>query len=115
MALQTSAAAYEKEIRSLEHQLSSFTVDTLYSLDDITTRLDAHRVDLANVRRSIETKTQALGVDGNRDLRRLINSLYLQKRVNARALKMRLHHKLCDRKYEIERLERSYRNTVNGA
>jgi hypothetical protein len=39
---------------------------------------------------------------------------YLQATLNARALKIRIRERVRHRKFEIERLERSYRNTING-
>ena len=34
--------------------------------------------------------------------------------MNAYALKTRIRDRLCQRKFELKRLERSYRKTVNG-
>jgi hypothetical protein len=41
-------------------------------------------------------------------------SAYLCIRMNARSLKHRIHDRLCQHKFELEKLERAYRHTVNG-
>ena len=57
---------------------------------------------------------QALGVDDQRNMKKLLQNDYLMLRMNARALKTRLRKRLRERKFEQERLERSYRNVLNG-
>jgi hypothetical protein len=47
-------------------------------------------------------------------LQKLKADIFLQIRMNARALKTRIRDRLRQRKFEIERLERSYRHAVNG-
>ncbi|KAG1723251.1 uncharacterized protein EDB91DRAFT_1087876 [Suillus paluster] len=54
-----------------------------------------------------------LGISENADLQKLKKNVYLQVRMNAHALKIRLQDRLQQRKFELEKLERLYRNTVN--
>ncbi|KAJ3725332.1 hypothetical protein C8R42DRAFT_575807 [Lentinula raphanica] len=54
-------------------------------------------------------KESALGVDAKHQLRTLIKSPFLTKKMNARALKIRIRERLRSRKFELDRLERSYR------
>jgi hypothetical protein len=56
-------------------------------------------------------KERALGSIERQQLRKLRNSPYLRDRMNALALKTRLHDKLRSRKIE---LERTFRKQVNG-
>ncbi|KAG6834252.1 hypothetical protein H0H93_010868 [Arthromyces matolae] len=81
--------------------------------------------DLMNLRTSILkkisdfdatiTKRRArLGVDEEQNLKKLVHNKFLQVRVNALALKQRIRTKLCERKFELARLERAYRNTSSG-
>lgn len=56
----------------------------------------------------------ALGVPDTESLVCLKQSPFLQKHMNALAVKHRLSDKLRQRKFENERLERAYRRTVNG-
>ncbi|KAJ3825201.1 hypothetical protein F5880DRAFT_1478695 [Lentinula raphanica] len=57
----------------------------------------------------VTRKEDTLGVDAKHQLRSLIKSPFLTKKMNARALKMRIRERLRSRKFELDRLERSYR------
>lgn len=59
-------------------------------------------------------KKAALGVEARTLLTDISTSDYLRLRMNARALKQRIRDRLRHRKFELERLERAYRVTVNG-
>ena len=56
----------------------------------------------------------ALGVDRWLSLQRLMDSKYLQLCMNAQALKACIRQRLRDHKFELERLEWSYCNVLNG-
>lgn len=62
----------------------------------------------------VTTKESALGVEAKNQLRHLIRSVFLTKRMNARALKTRIRERLRSRKFELDRLERSYRKQRSG-
>jgi hypothetical protein len=62
----------------------------------------------------LRQKERALGSIERHQLRKLVNSPYLRDRMNALALKIRLRDKLRSRKFELERLERTFRKQVNG-
>jgi hypothetical protein len=62
----------------------------------------------------LRQKERALGPVERQQLRKLVTSPYLRDRMNALALKIRLRDKLRSRKFEIERLERTFRKQVNG-
>ncbi|KAJ3816384.1 hypothetical protein F5880DRAFT_1619395 [Lentinula raphanica] len=57
----------------------------------------------------VTKKENSLGIDEKHKLRSLMNSPFLTKRMNARALKIRIRERLRSRKFELDRLERSYR------
>ncbi|KAJ3816555.1 hypothetical protein F5880DRAFT_1619187 [Lentinula raphanica] len=57
----------------------------------------------------VTKKENTLGVDEKHQLRSLMNSPFLMKKMNARALKIRIRERLRSRKFELDRLERSYR------
>ncbi len=63
---------------------------------------------------TIKLKLTQLGVQDRQDYENLKTDKFLQLRMNARALKMRIRQRLRERKFELERLERTYRNAVNG-
>jgi hypothetical protein len=48
------------------------------------------------------------------NLEKMKKDIYLTVRLNALAIKTRIRDRLRQRKFELERLERSYRATVNG-
>ncbi|KAF7969128.1 hypothetical protein HWV62_28246 [Athelia sp. TMB] len=75
-------------------------------LTDVNRRLQR----LHDMRRA---KVNALGISDNNDLSRLRNNVFLHCRMNTLALKQRLRDRLCQRKFELEKLECSYRRTVN--
>lgn len=87
------------------------TVDLII---DAETRLVRARSDLARTISSVRAKEQVLGVNERAQLQRLVNNPFIAARMNARALKIRLREKLRARKFELERLERSFRKQVNG-
>ena len=56
----------------------------------------------------------ALGVNEKQELRGLEENPFLRVRMNALALKQWLRDRLRHRKFEMSRMERSYRHSVNG-
>lgn len=59
-------------------------------------------------------KETTLGVDAKHQLRTLMKSPFLTKKMNACALKIRIRERLRSRKFELDRLERSYRKQRSG-
>ncbi|RDB27721.1 hypothetical protein Hypma_003286 [Hypsizygus marmoreus] len=75
--------------------------------------LERARESLLESNRRIQVKERALGINDRDELQRLISNPYIAARMNARALKQRLRDKLRFRKFELDRLERSFRKQVN--
>ncbi|KAJ7687025.1 hypothetical protein B0H17DRAFT_1203874 [Mycena rosella] len=67
----------------------------------------------ATAERHLRNKEDALGVSQRQALHTLATSQYLRLRMNARALKRRLRDRLRSRKFELDRVERSFRRLVN--
>ena len=63
---------------------------------------------------SINRQLDALDLAGQANLEALKNDEYLRQRMNAKALKMWIRQRVCERKLELERLERDYRNSSKG-
>ncbi|KAJ7632028.1 hypothetical protein B0H17DRAFT_1280950 [Mycena rosella] len=61
----------------------------------------------------LRNKEAALGVSQRQALHTLATSQYLRLRMNARALKRRLRDRLRSRKFELDKVERSFRRLVN--
>ncbi|KAF8064953.1 hypothetical protein FPV67DRAFT_1671258 [Lyophyllum atratum] len=71
------------------------------------------REELTHTNTKIRTKEAALGVQARQRLQTLVDSPFIAARMNARALKVRLRDRLRFRKFELDRLERSFRKQVN--
>jgi SOS response regulatory protein OraA/RecX len=65
-------------------------------------------------RRVVSQLESALGVNEKQELRGLEEDPFLRVRMNALALKQRIRDRLRHRKFEMSRMERSYRHSVNG-
>lgn len=110
LALQKTQASCDEELRKLETQL----LQGLGDPHDLDMRLEEMRARRACTIATIQRKHAALGLDERAQLSRLAKSKFLQLRMNARALKQRIRDRLRQRKFELDRLERSYRQTVNS-
>lgn len=62
----------------------------------------------------IKKKRDKLGIDGRTNLKKVMNNKFLQAKMNAQALKQRIRARLCERKFELSRLERAYRHTKSN-
>jgi hypothetical protein len=110
LALEESLDAHKETIRALENLLNDGTGDAV----DAGIQLRESRTSCARLTQSIRQKRAALGVSERATLQRLKSNVFLRIKMNARAVKWRLRDRLRQRKFELERLERSYRHTVNG-
>ena len=62
----------------------------------------------------IRLKRDTLGVSEKAQLQRLKDNEFLPVKLNAWAVKTQLHNRLHQRKFELERLEHSYRQTLSS-
>jgi len=81
---------------------------------DLTLELDEAHNKVTHTTETLRRRRAALGVHQRASLTKLMNNTYLTIQMNARALKIRIRDRLRQRKFELERLERSYRQTVNS-
>ncbi|KII83000.1 hypothetical protein PLICRDRAFT_76994, partial [Plicaturopsis crispa FD-325 SS-3] len=112
LALQKSESEYKEAEAALEAQLLG-EYDEDVDAGDIAFELSNVRSKIANISANIQRKIAALGATERSNLRRLATNDYVRVRMNARALKKRIRDRLRQRKFELERLERAYRHTVN--
>ena len=84
---------------------------TLDELDVALIDLQAHRDHLLT---SFSKQSQALGISEQQSLKRLMTNEYLCLLVNMRAKKQRIRERIRRRKFELARIERSHRHSVNG-
>ena len=110
LALQKTQASCDGELQKLEMQLLQGSGDPLL----LDMQLKEMRARRARIITAIQRKRAALGLDERAQLSRLAKSKFLQLRMNACALKQRIRDRLRQRKFELDRLERSHRQTVNS-
>jgi hypothetical protein len=80
------------------------------ALEDIKKAEESLRKTQANLAK----QERALGVEQRQELNNLKKNIFLTKRMNARALKTRIQQRLRSRKFEFDRLERSFRKQRSG-
>ena len=110
LALQKSRASYDDTICQLEGQLVEGSGDPQH-LDMCLGELHAQHTKIIA---AIHCKHSALGVNERVQLSQLSRSKFLQLCMNACALKQRLRDRLHQRKFELDRLECSYRQTASS-
>lgn len=87
----------------------------LYEVATAQSELGDASKKLEKIQQSVKDKERAIGIDGRMKLDRLMNDDYRTHLVNARALKICVQEKLCQRKFERDRLERSFRRQTDSS
>ncbi|KAG6809758.1 hypothetical protein H0H92_014854 [Tricholoma furcatifolium] len=105
---------------ALKTQITELNL-TLLQDDDIG--LDYHaqtmadlaetRIRLKDLNARIRHKETGLGIDERAELKLLMSNPYISTMLNALAVKQRLRDRLRSRKFELDRVERSFRKQVN--
>jgi hypothetical protein len=111
LALEKTATVLNESIRSLESQL---TRNGFTDCFDVIQQLESSRTQRSQISDSLSRKRAVLGVDEHACLTLLRQNNFLRIRMNALSLKQRIRDRLRKRKFELERLERAYRHTING-
>jgi hypothetical protein len=111
LSVEKSLVELDRSLRRMEMQLCTGNVDNLVDFNLRLIEERAHRSRLADTLSRWKTR---LGISQRTRLDQLRRNVYLQIRLDAQALKTRIRERLRQRKFEIEKLERSYRQTVNG-
>ncbi|KAG1876144.1 hypothetical protein C8R48DRAFT_745646 [Suillus tomentosus] len=110
LSVEKSLVELDRSLRRMEMQLCTGNVDNLVDFNLRLIEERAHRSRLADTLSRWKTR---LGISQRTRLDQLRRNVYLQIRLDAQALKTRIRERLRQRKFEIEKLERSYRQTVN--
>lgn len=76
--------------------------------------LKIQQVRLSKADQQVKAKERAFGVNERAQLDRLLKDQYAEMVMNARALKIRMRQRLISRKFEWDRVERSYREQMSG-
>ena len=114
MALYTARNAFGAELGGMDQKLISGDYGEDMLVEDV---LAAHQAIVKKqiaIEATIKTKKKRLGVRDQEDLKNLMGNKFLQLKLNARALKQRIRDRLRNRKFELERLERAYRQTSSN-
>ncbi|KAG6836231.1 hypothetical protein H0H93_010036 [Arthromyces matolae] len=112
MTLQENRKSIQAELSQVNLQMAEEDDDFISQTlrDEKETLLKS----MEKVQASIKAKREKLGVDGRANLAKYKDNKFLQLRLNAQALKNRIRAKLRERKFELERLERAYRQTSSS-
>jgi hypothetical protein len=115
LALGKSCDDYKAQIDEIEAMILAGDYSDGTSFDEVQENLEEYKAKLAKLKISIANRKSQLSVDGRLNLSKLMGNVFLKQRMNALALKQRLRDRLRHRKFELENMERAYRNTVNHA
>jgi hypothetical protein len=112
-SLQKALDISQVEKEELETGLMGDWVNEGHDVTELALQLESARNKVHNLETALRKKKEVLGVDDKANLKKLMNNAYLRVRMNALALKTRIRDRLRQRKFELERMERSYRNSIN--
>jgi hypothetical protein len=112
LALEKRLKEVENRAKDLENELAKPGVNS--DILDISIDLSESHSTITRLSNLIRIKRSSLGVSEKSRIRRLKDNEFLRVKLNARAVKTRLRDRLRHRKFELERLERSYRQTMNS-
>ncbi|KAG2031090.1 hypothetical protein BDR03DRAFT_986673, partial [Suillus americanus] len=110
LTLKRTLSNLDDSVRALEMQLCAG--NTLNNVD-FNLRLADERTHRSKVADTLRRWKASLGIGQLNDLQQLRRSIFLQICLDVQAVKARLREHLRQHKFEIERFERSYRQTVN--
>jgi len=105
--------SFREDLAAVELMLASGTYEA-DETDDLIERKGSINKNLEKTQASIQRKRNMLGIDGRANLNKLKDNKFLQLRMNAAALKNRIRTRLRERKFELDRLERAYRQTTSS-
>jgi DNA repair exonuclease SbcCD ATPase subunit len=114
MTLKEELKARKKEIETLQEELEDKAGDQASEIAELQLKLVQAQSRAERLSDNIKSKRQALGVDGRLNLARVANSKFLHLRMTAYSLKKRISDRLCARRFELERLDRAYKQNSNG-
>lgn len=110
LALQDLVSTYRHEENTLQAEL----LDDDVAVQEIQEKLSETRRVRAETESRIKRLRSKLAIDGRLNLLRLTQDKYVQLRMNASSLRTRIIQRSRERRFELERLQQSYRNAMNG-
>jgi hypothetical protein len=88
-------------------------MNDLTDVGSVVQQLQDARQHVSKMEHGLRQKKSSLGVSEQADLAKLKESSFLRLRMNALALKQRIRDRLRQRKFEMEKFERTYRHGTN--
>ncbi|KDR70808.1 hypothetical protein GALMADRAFT_75558 [Galerina marginata CBS 339.88] len=113
LALTKNVENNKEDLNSLEKMLVDGEYKDGLDPTSVTESIEELNIKVKKIQSAIAYKRGKLSVDGRLSLKNLMGNEFLKIRMNALALKQRIRDRLRQRKFEIESLERAYRNTMN--
>ncbi|KAF8059310.1 hypothetical protein FPV67DRAFT_1426412 [Lyophyllum atratum] len=102
----------QQRVTNLEDEILDPSADTV-AISGVEAQLAIARPKLHDTELRLKHQERALGVDDRAELIQLLGNSFIAARMNALALKVRLCERLRARKFEMDRVERSFRKQVN--
>ncbi|KAH6911877.1 hypothetical protein BKA70DRAFT_1423629 [Coprinopsis sp. MPI-PUGE-AT-0042] len=100
---------FKSELNVLEQAIISGNRSSDIDLDDLLSQRVVLQAKLLALEHSLKKKTSRLDIDDKANLKALLSSRFMALRVNAQAIKEHLLAKLCNRKFEMQHLEKAVR------
>ncbi|KAJ3818040.1 hypothetical protein F5880DRAFT_1492029 [Lentinula raphanica] len=113
LRLRTVRDTLSDRMRRLEDTLTDLSSEP-YEIAEAEEELLDVKERLAKASTSLKNKETTLGIEGRAQYRHLASSPFITARMNARSYKIRLRAKLTARKFERDRLERSFRRQITS-
>ena len=113
LGLTKTLEEHKQDVSELQTMLESGDYANGFSANEIQILLEEAQQQAKGIQNSILSKRSKLSIDGRLNLTKLMDNVFLKNRMNALALKQRIRDRLCQRKFELEILERAYRKTIN--
>ena len=113
LGLTKTLEEHKQDVSELQTMLESGDYANGFSANEIQILLEEAQQQAKGIQNSILSKRSKLSIDGRLNLTKLMDNVFFKNRMNALALKQRIRDRLCQRKFELEILERAYRKTIN--
>jgi hypothetical protein len=108
-------------VKARQTEVAQLRLVFLEAVDEGDADADVHQIcydaaveALSKAQKKLRDKEAALGVVEHQVLKKLSKSNYIRLRMNTRAILRRMRDRLRSRKFELDRVERSFRRLVNG-
>ncbi|KDR74540.1 hypothetical protein GALMADRAFT_141567 [Galerina marginata CBS 339.88] len=113
LILQEQLDSYTQEQATYQDMLNLGEYESGWTVIEVEAHLEDLQTKIKKIFKSIQNTKGKLSIDEKANLKKLLGNKFLRTRMNALALKQQIRQRLCQRKFELNSLERSYRKTIN--